>query len=277
MPNNLAKHSEVDLLVDFIENKMRMSHIYQPLLIRLLVESGGSSTIRDLALRFVTFDEAELKAMEGILKKMPVPVLKRRGFVDKQGDLVSLLVKVKDLKDKATILRACENRLSDYLEKKGENVWSYKWISNPVRNSIRYKVLADGGNRCALCGISANERPSDVDHIIPSSMGGSSSYENLQVLCSKCNRAKGNTDNKDFREVATPEQRESLKTMHSTLLKGSIPSTLVWTKANTTKQDVLAKFNNDFEEMRKHYKQVTGSSFRGKSIDTLAERIANAS
>ena len=205
MPNNLAKHSEVDLLVDFIENKMRMSHIYQPLLIRLLVESGGSSTIRDLALRFVTFDEAELKAMEGILKKMPVPVLKRRGFVDKQGDLVSLLVKVKDLKDKATILRACENRLSDYLEKKGENVWSYKWISNPVRNSIRYKVLADGGNRCALCGISANERPLDVDHIIPSSMGGSSSYENLQVLCSKCNRAKGNTDNKDFREVAEPK------------------------------------------------------------------------
>ena len=85
-----------------------------------------------------------------------------------------------------------------------------------------------------------------------------------------------NTQCKDFRDNATPEQRESLKTMHSTLLKGSIPSTLVWTKANTTKEDVLAKFDNDFEQMRKHYKQVTGSSFRGKSIDTLAERIANA-
>ena len=86
-----------------------------------------------------------------------------------------------------------------------------------------------------------------------------------------------NAQCKDFRDNATPEQRESLKTMHSTLLKGSIPSSLVWTKANTTKEDVLAKFDNDFEEMRKHYKQATGNSFRGKSIDTLAERIANAS
>ena len=43
---------------------MRMSHIYQPWLIRMLLESGGASTLRDLALRFVTFNEAELQAME---------------------------------------------------------------------------------------------------------------------------------------------------------------------------------------------------------------------
>ena len=65
--------------------------------------------------------------------------------------------------------------------------------------------------------------------------------------------------------------------MQATLLKGSIPSSLVWTKANTTKEDVLAKFANDFDAMRKHYKQLTGKDFRGKSIDTLAERVANAS
>lgn len=56
-----------------------MSHIYQPLLIRMLLESGGASTLRDLALRFVTFNEAELQAMEKTLKKMPVQVLKNRG------------------------------------------------------------------------------------------------------------------------------------------------------------------------------------------------------
>ncbi len=36
-------------LIDFIENKMSMSHIYQPLLIKTLVDSGGSATIRNLA------------------------------------------------------------------------------------------------------------------------------------------------------------------------------------------------------------------------------------
>jgi hypothetical protein len=33
-------------LIDFLENKMRLSHIYQPLLIKSLIESGGSATIR---------------------------------------------------------------------------------------------------------------------------------------------------------------------------------------------------------------------------------------
>jgi hypothetical protein len=33
-------------LIDFLENKMSMSHIYQPLLIKSLVEAGGSATIR---------------------------------------------------------------------------------------------------------------------------------------------------------------------------------------------------------------------------------------
>jgi hypothetical protein len=44
-----------DQLCDFIENKMSMSHIYQPLLIKTLLESGGSSTVRDIALEFLSF------------------------------------------------------------------------------------------------------------------------------------------------------------------------------------------------------------------------------
>ena len=61
-------HGLSDFL-EFIEKDMRMSHIYQPLLIRMLLESGGASTLRDLALRFVTFNEAELQAMEQTLKR----------------------------------------------------------------------------------------------------------------------------------------------------------------------------------------------------------------
>jgi hypothetical protein len=33
-------------LADFIENKMKMSHVYQPLLIKSLVEAGGTATLR---------------------------------------------------------------------------------------------------------------------------------------------------------------------------------------------------------------------------------------
>ena len=40
-----------DQLIAFIEEKMSMQHVYQPLLIKVLVESGGSATVRQLAQR----------------------------------------------------------------------------------------------------------------------------------------------------------------------------------------------------------------------------------
>lgn len=38
-----------EILIEFLETKMSMSHIYQPLLIKTLVDAGGSATIRQLA------------------------------------------------------------------------------------------------------------------------------------------------------------------------------------------------------------------------------------
>jgi ATP adenylyltransferase len=55
-----------------------------------------------------------------------------------------------------------------------------------------------------LCGISAKERPIDVDHIIPRSRGGKIELANLQVLCSKCNRSKRNQDDTDFKSWPLP-------------------------------------------------------------------------
>jgi len=67
--------------------------------------------------------------------------------------------------------------------------------------------LSESGGRCALCGATNKERLLDVDHIKPRSKGGKNEYENLQVLCSKCNRSKGNKDDTDFR----PEPINSIK------------------------------------------------------------------
>jgi diadenosine tetraphosphate (Ap4A) HIT family hydrolase len=187
--------------LEFIEKDMRMSHIYQPLLIRMLLESGGASTLRDLALRFVTFNEAELQAMEQTLKKMPVQVLKNRGWVERDGDTVRLTVKPNDLKERSMLIGACERRLHEFIELRGEKIWDYRWLDDPVGGSFRFEILAASGQKCALCGISAEDRPLDVDHIVPRSKGGKSTADNLQVLCSKCNRSKGNRDDRDFRSL----------------------------------------------------------------------------
>lgn len=58
-----------------------------------------------------------------------------------------------------------------------------------LTRSKRAQVLERDGHECQSCG--ATEHLC-VDHIIPVSRGGSSDFDNLQVLCYSCNTAKGN-------------------------------------------------------------------------------------
>lgn len=197
-------------LVDFIENKMRMSHIYQPLLIQSLVESGGQATLRELAVKFLTEEEAEIREMMKTIKKMPVHVLsaknksRKKPIVEEEDGVVRLLVKPADLKERSEILGACAQRMHEYVAKRGEGIWNHKWLDSPTGGAMRFKVLEAGGRRCALCGITSKDRALDVDHIVPHSKGGPSTFENLQILCSKCNRSKGNRSQTDFRVAEPP-------------------------------------------------------------------------
>ena len=56
-------------LTDFLEHKMNMSHIYQPLLVRALVDSGGVATVRQLAQVFLLQDESQLLYYEKRIRK----------------------------------------------------------------------------------------------------------------------------------------------------------------------------------------------------------------
>lgn len=187
-------------LVDFIANRMRMSHIYQPLLIMSLIDAGGTATLRQLAVSFLSRDESEIMYYEKKIKEMPLRVLKKHGVLESQGNVVSLTVENLDLQQRSVVRMRCEQRIQEYIEKRGLKVWDYRLLSDPVPDSLRYKVLKASDGRCELCGATKKERPLDVDHIIPRSRGGKNKMSNLQVLCSRCNRSKGNRDTADFRE-----------------------------------------------------------------------------
>lgn len=57
-----------------------------------------------------------------------------------------------------------------------------------LSTEVKMQVWRRDGGRCVACGSNANL---EYDHIIPVSMGGSSTMRNLQLLCMPCNRAKG--------------------------------------------------------------------------------------
>lgn len=47
-------------LVDFIQNRMTVTHVYQPVLIRSLVYACDRATLRQLAQAFLFQDESQL-------------------------------------------------------------------------------------------------------------------------------------------------------------------------------------------------------------------------
>ena len=88
-----------------------------------------------------------------------------------------------------------------------------------LSGSLRYEVLKRAGFRCELCGISADERAIEVDHIIPRKHGGEDDLTNLQALCFKCNANKGASDDADFRVV-----REGMNARQSGCVFCELPS-----------------------------------------------------
>ena len=191
-------------LYDFIQNKMRMSHIYQPVMLITLLEHGGKASVRDIASSICSHDESQLEYYELITKNMVGKVLRNRNIVVKEKDAFGLpgfnnLSNDQILELKNLLIK----KLEDFKIKRGHRVWQHRRISTGyIPGSVRYEVLKRAKFRCELCGISADDKALEVDHIIPRNKGGSDDPSNFQSLCYSCNAMKRDTDDTDFRGVA---------------------------------------------------------------------------
>jgi ATP adenylyltransferase len=183
---------------------MRMSHIYQPVMLRELLNSGGKANIRDIAAAFLSRDESQLEYYEQITKNMPGKVLAKHGIVERAGDEYRLTIDPSSLssEERDELVQLCDEAISVYLQKRGTAVYDHRRAAlGYLSGSLRYEVLKRAGFRCELCGISADERAIEVDHIIPRKHGGEDDTTNLQALCFKCNANKGARDDVDLRVV----------------------------------------------------------------------------
>lgn len=76
------------------------------------------------------------------------------------------------------------------IEKRGKMTFVQQQRAK-ITDDLRYNVLKRDGFRCRICGATVDDGVKlEVDHIIPVSKGGKSTYENLQTLCERCNRGK---------------------------------------------------------------------------------------
>jgi hypothetical protein len=79
-------------LRDFIQKQMRISHVYQPVMIRELLKHGGKASIRNIAAAFLARDASQLEYYEQITKNMPGKVLAKHGVVERDGNYYRLTI-----------------------------------------------------------------------------------------------------------------------------------------------------------------------------------------
>ena len=63
------------------------------------------------------------------------------------------------------------------------------------KTGVRYSkqnVFLRDGFKCQYCGTEVNKKTATLDHVVPTSHGGKSTFENATTACSPCNANKGN-------------------------------------------------------------------------------------
>jgi ATP adenylyltransferase len=192
-----------DQLVDFVQHRMRMSHIYQPVMLLTLLQHHGDCSETDIAKAISTHDPTQTEYYEAITRNMVGRVLARHGIVKREGERYNLLWARPFSKEQyAELQRLLKEKLDQYVAKRGERIWQHRTLAlGDISGTIKYEVLKRASTRCELCGISNSERALEVDHIVPRNHGGSDDLANLQALCYSCNAMKRDRDATDFRAL----------------------------------------------------------------------------
>ena len=188
-------------LKDFIKSKMRMSHIYQPVMLKLLLEREGKATDEEIAKRISVYDQSQIEYYLTITNNMVGKVLRNHGIVTKNKHIYQLEdIDKLSSNEISTLKDLCDQKLDEYIRKRGDKIWEHRnHTRGYISGTIKYEVLKRAKFRCELCGISADEKALEVDHIVPKNLGGEDSVNNYQALCYTCNATKKDKDNTDFR------------------------------------------------------------------------------
>ena len=192
-------------LKDFINNRMKMSHVYQPVMLKVLLQQNGQATVDEIAKSLLLYDQSQIEYYGLRTKSMVGKVLTNNDVVEpiKQGrSLVGYRLVQDDITEaeRASLVALCDQHINDYINKRGEAIWGHRGPdSGYVSGGIRYEVLKRAKHRCELCGGHEDQVALHIDHIIPRSKGGPDDLSNFQALCVTCNTNKRNTDDTDFR------------------------------------------------------------------------------
>jgi diadenosine tetraphosphate (Ap4A) HIT family hydrolase/5-methylcytosine-specific restriction endonuclease McrA len=194
-------------LEEYITKRMQMSHIYQPVMLKVLLENSGEASVDQIASALLTYDQSQVEYYGKRTKQMVGKVLTKNGVVEpiRSGRATKgyrLNSEALTEAQRASLIAKCDKSISDYLDKRGDRIWQHRASeSGYVSGSTRYNVLKRAKYRCELCGAHETQVALHVDHIMPRSKGGPDDLSNFQALCQTCNTNKRAEDDTDFRGI----------------------------------------------------------------------------
>ena len=103
-------------LLEFVKHKMRMSHVYQPVMIKALLENDGKLSVEDIAKEILSYDISQIEYYENVTKNMVGRVLSNHKIVSRNKDSYELVdYNLISEEDKVSILVECENKIQEYI------------------------------------------------------------------------------------------------------------------------------------------------------------------
>ena len=69
-------------LHEYITNQMKMSHIYQPVILKVLLENNGEASVEQIASALLSYDQSQVEYYGIRTKQMSGKVLTNNGVVE---------------------------------------------------------------------------------------------------------------------------------------------------------------------------------------------------
>ena len=185
-------------MADFIKNRMRMTSIYQPVMIATLLRAGNTASLDDVAWGFVNADPTLLEYYRKVTRRWPHITLKKHGIISYRKGVYTLMLEGATTRQKERLVELCGLRLREFVDRDPRVKYARQLDDGPIPGSLAYDVIAESRGVCVGCGAKSSEARLHVDHIVPRSHGGKTEPGNLQALCEQCNTRKRDRDETNF-------------------------------------------------------------------------------
>ena len=188
-------------LRDTIARRMRMSHVYQPLMLMELLGRRSPAPAQDVARRILGEDVTQIEYYTERVNRMVGKVHLQRHHPLRPGRLRpgGRRGTKRRRARRATAAVPPAPRCLPNAARRGGGLFAHAEACGfghrsrhrtPISGSIKVRVLTRAKGRCECCGAHEHQRALEVDHIVPRNQGGSDDLSNLQALCFRCNAGK---------------------------------------------------------------------------------------